>query len=245
MIEFVKNNIALTSEIGEVYREDRWEYPLAAVREAVCNAIIHRDYSILGSDIKVAIFDDMLEITSPGPLPENMPIEKIGSGRSEIRNRVLAPMFKDLRLIEAWGTGIRKMQEEIGNASEIDLVLREAGHAFQVQFRKKSGLNADLRASAGTTGQASDKHRTSTGQVPDKLSLLEFCMEERTIKEMMAFLKLKHRETFTNNHLRPLIQESLIKMTIPGKPKSPKQKYVATSAGLEELIDKSKKFNGF
>jgi ATP-dependent DNA helicase RecG len=100
-VAFVKKNIALSSKIGEVYREDRWEYLLEAIREAISNAIIHRDYSILGSDIKVAIFDDMLEITSPGPLPDTMPIEKLGTGRSEIRNRTLAPIFKDLKLIEA------------------------------------------------------------------------------------------------------------------------------------------------
>jgi predicted HTH transcriptional regulator len=102
-MNFIKKNIALSSQIGEIYREDRWEYPLEAIREAISNAIIHRDYSVLGSDIKVAIFDDMLEITSPGPLPETMPLEKLGTGRSEIRNRVLAPIFKDLKLIEAWG----------------------------------------------------------------------------------------------------------------------------------------------
>ena len=104
---FIKKNIALSSLIGEVYRQDRWEYPLEAIREAISNAVIHRDYAVLGSDIKVAIFDDMLEITSPGPLPDTMPIGELGSGRSEIRNRVLAPIFKDLKLIEAWGTGIQ------------------------------------------------------------------------------------------------------------------------------------------
>jgi predicted HTH transcriptional regulator len=66
-ITFIKKNIALGSTIGEIYREDRWEYPIEAVREAVINAVIHRDYSILGSDIKVAIYDDMLEITAGTP----------------------------------------------------------------------------------------------------------------------------------------------------------------------------------
>jgi len=102
-LSFIKKNIALSAEIGEVYREERWEYPLEAVREAVTNAVIHRDYSVLGNDIKVAIFDDMLEITSPGQLPETLSVEKLGTGRSEIRNRVLAPIFKSHNLIEAWG----------------------------------------------------------------------------------------------------------------------------------------------
>jgi ATP-dependent DNA helicase RecG len=137
-LDFVKKNIALSSEIGEIYRQDRWEYPLEAIREAIINAIIHRDYSILGSDIKLAIFDDRLEIISPGPLPETITLENLGSGRSEIRNRVLAPIFKDLRLIEAWGTGIQKIKHEINEAyPEIELVFDEIGYGFLLKFIKK------------------------------------------------------------------------------------------------------------
>lgn len=99
-IAFIKRNIALSSQVGEVYREDRLEYPLEAVREAVTNAVLHRDYAIADSYIKIAIFDDMLEITSPGPLPDNLAPEALGTGRSEIRNRVLTSIFKDLRLVE-------------------------------------------------------------------------------------------------------------------------------------------------
>ena len=164
-LAFIKKNIALSSQIAEVYREDQWEYPLEAIREAISNAIIHRDYAILGSDIKVAIFDDMLEITSPGALPDSMPIEKLGTGRSEIRNRVLAPIFKDLKLIEAWGTGIQKMQKALENRQEIELFLSETGRAFQVQFKKKpkSAHIAD-RTTVFKTVQAPYKIRTSTVQ---------------------------------------------------------------------------------
>jgi ATP-dependent DNA helicase RecG len=104
---------------------------------ALINAIIHRDYAILGSDIKMAIYDDMLEITSPGPLPDSLPVEELGSGRSEILHRVLAPVFKDLKLIEAWGSGIRKIHDELSDYLEIELVLQEVGQTFLVQFVKK------------------------------------------------------------------------------------------------------------
>ncbi|MCK5119097.1 MAG: transcriptional regulator, partial [Candidatus Latescibacteria bacterium] len=77
----------------------------------------------------------------------------------------------------------------------------------------------------------------STGQVPDKLKLLSFCRQERSIKEMMAFLNRKHRETFSINTIHPLMENNLIAMTIPDKPKSPKQKYRITSTGLKELGD--------
>ena len=104
------------------------------------------------NDIKVAIFDDMLEITSPGHLPETLSVEKLGTGRSEIRNRILAPNFKSLNLIEAWGTGFQRMRKALEKYPEIDLILQEVGYAFQVQFRKKI-------ADRTSTGQGSRKMR--------------------------------------------------------------------------------------
>ncbi len=220
---FIKRNIALGSKIGEVYREDRWEYPLEAVREALINAVIHRDYSILGSDIKVAIFDDMLEITSPGPLPDNLPPNALGTGRSEIRNRVLAPVFKELRLIEAWGTGIQKMQLEISSYPEIDLIIHEVGNSFQVQFVNKAHAE-----------QAPNKHRTSTEQVKRLLLCFE-ADNEYSVKELIVILKLKHRPTFLENYLRPALNSGFIEMTQPDSPKSPTQKYRLTEKGKQSI----------
>lgn len=135
-LAFIKRNIALGSRIGEVYRKDFWEYPLTALREVLINAVVHRDYSILGSDIKVRIFDNMLEVTSPGSLPDSMLPEALGTGRSEVRNRVLAPLFKDLKLIEAWGTGIKKIREEVAKYKNIQFSFDEIHHACRVQFTK-------------------------------------------------------------------------------------------------------------
>ena len=168
-ITFIKKNIALGSTIGEIYREDRWEYPLEAVREAVINAVIHRDYSILGSDIKVAIYDDMLEITSPGPLPDLLSFDELGTGRSEIRNRIIAPIFKDMTLVEGWGIGFQQIKDYLKEYPELDLVLQEVGHAFQVQFVKKGTKQALSRDQVGTKqglskDQAGTKLKTGKGQ---------------------------------------------------------------------------------
>ena len=165
-MDFIKRNISLSSVIKDVYREDTWEYPVAAVREAVNNAVVHRDYSILGSDIKVALFDNMLEITSPGPLPDTMPMEKLGSGRSEIRNRVLAPIFKKLKLIESWGTGIQRMQDEVSRYSNIDLEFRETEYSFQVRFIKK-----ESKKSGQSQGRVRAESRQSQGRVRKAISV--------------------------------------------------------------------------
>jgi ATP-dependent DNA helicase RecG len=167
-LTFIKRNIALGSTIGEIYREDRWEYPLEAIREALINAVIHRDYAILGSDIKVAIYDDMLEITSPGPLPDLLSLEELGTGKSEIRNRVLAPIFKDMKLIEAWGSGIQKIKTELKDYPEIELVLKEAGYAFQVQFVKKQQKGQSQGRVRAESGQSRSRVGVGLGQPHNK-----------------------------------------------------------------------------
>lgn len=237
---FIKKNIALGATIGEIYRKERWEYPLEAVREALINAIIHRDYAILGSDIKVAIYDDMLEITSPGPLPDSLPIEELGTGRSEIRNRILAPIFKDMKLIEAWGSGIQKMKQELAEYPEIELVFQEVGHAFQVQFRKRAMQGTKLEPDKDQAGtkQAPSRHQVGIkiDLSHDQLNLLKQCEKPRQVVELMQMADRSDRTKFRRAVLNPLLTGGLLEMTEPGSPNSPTQKYRTTGKG-RELID--------
>lgn len=85
--------------------------PEEVIREGIINALMHRDYSIKGSDIKIAIFDSRIEITSPGGLPKSLTVEDIYSGRSEIRNRVISNLLLKSGYVEQWGSGIPRMIE--------------------------------------------------------------------------------------------------------------------------------------
>jgi len=247
---FIKKNIALGSTIGEIYRKDRWEYPMVAIREALINAVIHRDYSILGSDIKVAIYDDMLEISSPGPLPDLLSFEDLGTGRSEIRNRVLAPIFKDMKLIEAWGRGIQKMKTELKDYPEIELVLQEAGHAFQVQFIKKEPkkkLGRDQvgtkrgpsRDQVGTKRGLTDKKEASDHKINDeRFRLLQICTDAKAIVDLMKIFVRSNRTKFKDGYIAPLMAEGLLEMTEPDSPNSPTQKYRTSEKGKELIKER-------
>ena len=102
--QFVLRHISQGStDYTGVYRNDRWEYPIIALREVIRNAIIHRDYSLTGKDVKLAIFDDKVEITSPGKLMPSVDFSDMESGQSDIRNKILAPVFKKMGIIEQWG----------------------------------------------------------------------------------------------------------------------------------------------
>ena len=90
-------------------RLERTIIPSYAIREAIVNAVVHRDYSMSGSSIKINVFDDRLEIISPGTLFGNLDISDIGTGLSECRNRSIVRIFRKLNLMEELGTGIARI----------------------------------------------------------------------------------------------------------------------------------------
>jgi len=139
VLMFAKNHIPLHGEIHGLQRIEQYEVPMLAIREAIINAIVHRDYTIGGSDIKLAIFDDLIEITSPGCLPNTLDIQDIIDGRSEIRNKVIARFFEQITYIEKWGTGVKKIIDQCFEYGLPQPEFKEGGSSFQVVlFRKNS-----------------------------------------------------------------------------------------------------------
>ena len=84
---FVLRHINKGASVEGVYTVSRWEYPVKAIREAIRNAVVHRDYSLTGKDVKIAIYDDMVEITSPGLLPPSIDYAAMESRQSDARNK--------------------------------------------------------------------------------------------------------------------------------------------------------------
>lgn len=92
-------------------RLERTIIPFFAIREVIINAVVHRDYSIRGSSIKINVFDNRLEVISPGTLFGNIDISDIGTGISECRNRSIVRIFRRLNLMEELGTGIARIYD--------------------------------------------------------------------------------------------------------------------------------------
>lgn len=116
-MSFIKNNSKVKWRKTPSGREEMPDYPQIAVREALVNAIIHRNYMIQGSEIHVDIYDDRLEIVSPGGMVDgkkiqDLDITKIASVR---RNPVISDMFHRLRLMERRGSGLKKIANEYQN----------------------------------------------------------------------------------------------------------------------------------
>jgi len=99
-VAFVVDHLRRGAKIGPVQREDQWELPPVAVREAVINAVAHADYSQRGAPIRVALYDDRLEVESPGLLPFGLIVEDLARGISRLRNRVIGRVLHELKLVE-------------------------------------------------------------------------------------------------------------------------------------------------
>ena len=95
-----------------IYRQDVYEIPPDAIRELIINAMVHRSYLDHGT-IQVAVYDNRLEITSPGKLPMGQTINRMKEGYSKIRNEALAHAFAYMNLIEHWGSGIPRIIDKV------------------------------------------------------------------------------------------------------------------------------------
>lgn len=137
--DFVRRNTTSTAHLESARKIQSWEYPESVVREAVVNALVHRDYSIADTDIMLAIFSDRLEITSPGRLPNTITTEGMKAGARYARNQMLVNIMRDYGYADAIGMGVRNkiipgMRDH--NGTEPDLI--EDENRFTVRLWKEA-----------------------------------------------------------------------------------------------------------
>ena len=131
-IEFVQKHGLHGLEIGGIRHQHRWSLPPVALREAIINAVVHADYAQRGAPIRVAVFDNRVEIENPGLLPPGLTVADLRRGISKLRNRVIGRVFQELGLIEQWGSGIQRMSAACRDAGLPAPGLEELGTRFRV-----------------------------------------------------------------------------------------------------------------
>jgi len=164
--QFVLRNIHLGATIVGIYRQDVYEIPPDAIRELIINAMVHRSYLDHGT-IQVAVYDNRLEITSPGKLPMGQTMERMKEGYSKIRNEAIAHAFAYMNLIEHWGSGIPRIIDKVKAAGlrepefiggEVDLRINiyrgqvDTNNAMINANDTKDGANGVNDAGNGTNG---------------------------------------------------------------------------------------------
>jgi ATP-dependent DNA helicase RecG len=139
-LQFVQRNTRRALAIGGVHHHEAWEFPVVALREAITNALVHADYGQRGASLRLAIFEDRIEVDNPGNLPPGLTIEDIRRGVSKLRNRVIGRVFHELKLIEQWGSGIQRMISACRQVGLPEPELEEIGSGFRVTLRRERTL---------------------------------------------------------------------------------------------------------
>lgn len=170
--QFVLRNIHLGATIVGIYRQDVYEIPPDAIRELIINAVVHRSYLDHGT-IQVAVYDNRLEITSPGKLPMGQTVERMKEGYSKIRNEALAHAFSYMNLIEHWGSGIPRIIGKVKKAGlrEPEFIGGEVDLRINI-YRDQSNQSNDTvdlndRGSDLNDPNSADKVPGNISKVPD------------------------------------------------------------------------------
>ena len=143
-VQFVLRNIRFGAEISGLLREDSYELPIVAIREAIINATIHRSLQ-LTSAVQVALYDDRLEVSSPGALFGSLTLEQALAGSTALRNPKVAKVFEEMDLFESWGTGLRRIRESCKKLGLPEPEFLEIGDMFRVNLFRAGLGSSDLK----------------------------------------------------------------------------------------------------
>ena len=207
-IAFVEKHSLHGAVIGRLRRRERWSLPPAAVREAIVNAVAHADYSQQGAPIRVAIFDDRLEVENPGLLPFGLTLTDLPHGISKLRNRVIGRVLHELGLVEQWGSGVPRMLAACRESGLSPPVWNEIGVRLRVTLRTErvGGVDVD----------------------PTDRSILDLLEHgaQRSTGEIAGAIGLSPRATRTR--LGKLVARGLVREIGTG-PRDPRRRYIKAS----------------
>lgn len=214
-LQFVRRNmrtkVVIDPHTGR--REDRTDYPMEAVREAVLNALVHRDYSIHteGMPVQLLMFEDRMEIHNPGGIYGRLTVDQLGKMQPDTRNPVLASALETLGVTENRYSGIPTIRRAMADYHLPAPIFRDERGSFIVVFNKQ---------------QPETSIEPPVGLSAEDEALLEFCQTPRTRKEISTFLNLSTVSYAIKKHVMPLVEQGWILLTEPNAPSSHKQKYV-------------------
>lgn len=207
-LAFVRKNMRIKTVINQKTgkREDIPEYPVTAVREAVLNTLVHRDYSIHteGMPIHIRMLHNRIEIQNPGGIYGRLTIDQLGKAQPDTRNPVIATAIEVMGLTENRYSGIPAIRR----------TMRESGLPEPVFTDERGSFMVTLF--------------NSKQDIPDEKEndLMEYLKTPRSRREIAEYLNVATVGYAIQKYIDPLMKKGIVKYTIPDKPKSPDQKYV-------------------
>ena len=232
-----------------IQRIERYPVPDAALREAILNALVHRDYAV-GAPVQIRVYEDRLKIWNPAVLPDGWTLKNLlGAHASAPFNPAIANVFFRSGEIETWGRGIQRIFAACKEAGTPRPSLTFDGTGLALEFRYTPEYRKAMNAPEVTdpvtapvtpevagqvAGQVTPQVTPQvTEQVTEQVTRLLPQLEPQALsaQELMTTLQLAHRPSFLYTYLQPALAAGLIERTLPGKPNSRLQKYRLTSQG--------------
>ena len=139
--QFVMQNLPVQSKVKGLFRHDSSFLPESAVRETIANAVCHRSY-LIPRKVQVALYDDRLEVTSPGTLCRDITLEKMREGMSSVRNKGIAETFIYMRIVETWGSGIPNIFKAMQESGLPEPVMQDFHGDFRITLYWKKSVQS-------------------------------------------------------------------------------------------------------
>lgn len=219
--------LALSGKIVGLYREEHLEIPYEALREALINALCHRNYEQYNICIGIAIYDDRIEIESPGKFPPQITPENIKLEHGSFpHNPIMADFLFKTTFLESWGSGARRIIDTC-KAQGLQEPTWEERTGYVVLI-----LNRPSKEILERIGSIQVEPKFDLGSTQVRL-LVETCPEGYlSVPEMMNYLGIKSRKNFRENYLTPAIRAGAIEAKYPDSPFHPRQRYKLTKAAF-------------
>lgn len=210
-----------------------WNFPYPAIEEAVVNAVYHRAYEER-EPIEVRITpDDLVVLSFPGP-DRSIKMEDLRAGEAitrRYRNRRIGEFLKELDLTEGRSTGIPKVLRVMAENGSPTPEFETDDDRIYFLIRLPVHVGATQQATREVAGEVTDEVGTKLALSRHQVDILQKCIVEQSLLDLMAITGRSDRTKFRNQVLGPVMKDGLIEMTIPDKPRSSKQKYRLTMAG--------------
>lgn len=239
---FVARNSRTTTVIRDGRRTDVPQYPETAVREILVNALMHRDYGpyCKGTQVRLTLFSDRLECWNPGGVYGGQNVSELGYANSQIRNPTLVSLLEIQHIAENRHSGIPVIRDEARAIGAPEPEFVDSHGSFLVRFRCAPARDAAERqriASDATTavrpGHAPDDSRKHHPAGRNDDAVLRFCAVPRSAQDIAEFCGLSTAYV-RRTVIRPMIASGKLRMTIPDKPRSKRQRYVS---GMQDSDD--------
>ena len=217
--KFVLNYLSMAVEINGIVHKEKYELPHKAIRELIINAVIHRNYQ-MSSSVQVAVYDDRVEISSPGSIYGSLTLEEALSGRSSIRNKTLARTLEKIDVLEGWGSGFKRIFAECDEYGVDRPEFLEIGDMLRVNFYRPSykqngDKSGDKVKKTAIKPQIGDKSAINQN-VGDKSAInykdkiLEYLSKHSEARSQDIALFIGLKQSRTKDYLSELVEDGKI-----------------------------------